>query len=132
MTRKLLMVIVACGVLFLTSQSAAQGTVKVNPTQAVFTASPDHASTDPVLVTSYTLIVKTGATDVRSTDLGKPTPNGSGDITVPLVKTGLQNNVTYTFDIVTVGPAGSTRSTASSNPFVWADAPGSASNLRAQ
>lgn len=97
-----------------------------NPTQAVFTASADHAT-----VTSYTLEVYDGATLVRSTDLGKPTPV-AGDISVALSQTGLQPNKTYTFHIVTVGPGGSTRSATPSNPFVYVEAPRAATNLRAQ
>jgi hypothetical protein len=104
-------------------------TIKVNPTQAVFTASPDHAS-----VTSYVLEIDRFADGsvVRTTDVGKPTPNGQNDITVALTKTGLSNNVNYVFNIIAVGPGGSTRSATPSNPFAWADAPAPASNLRAQ
>jgi len=111
--------------------SAAQVPVKVNPTVAVFTASPTHAT-----VTNYVLEVypRTNlSTQARpATDLGKPTPNAANDITVPLTRSGLSNNTEYVFQIVTNSAGGSTRSAAPSNPFAWEDAPGAASNLRAQ
>lgn len=100
-----------------------------NPTQAVFTASSQHATSE---VTSYTLEVYEGSTLARSNTIGKPTPAANGDIAVPLTITGLAANKTYTFHIVTVGPGGSTRSATPSNPFVFLNPPSAATNLRAQ
>ena len=119
-----LLVVSACASL------AALQAVVVNPKVAIFTASPQHAS-----VTNYVLEIYRQAdlnTVVRSTDIGKPTPNAANDITVGLVKTGLTNNTNYVFHVVTNSAGGSTRSVTPSNPFAWEDPAGAASNLRAQ
>lgn len=118
----------------LTASASAQSTTTLNPTVAVFTASADHNATlsGSAVVTNYLLEIYDGSTVVRSTDLGKPTPVASGDITVPLVVGSLAKNKVYTFQIVTVGPGGSTRSAAPSNPFAFAGAAAPATNLRAQ
>lgn len=112
----------------------AQSTTTLNPTVAVFQASPDHSVTvgGSAVVTSYTLEIYNGATLARSTDLGKPTPGANGDITVPLAQGTLSKNQIYTFQVVTVGPGGSVRAAAPSNPFAWLGTPSPASNLRAQ
>lgn len=112
----------------------AQTTATLNPTVAVFQASPDHSVTvgGSAVVTSYTLEVYDGTTLARSSDLGKPTPAANGDISVPLAQGTLAKNKVYTFQIVTVGPGGSVRAAAPSNPFAWLGAPSPASNLRAQ
>lgn len=110
-------------------------TTKVNPTQAVFTASPSHTTVLPdgtSLMTGYRLRVLDGATTVRTTDLGKPTPNAQNDISAPLTDTGLQKNKTYTFQIDVVWSGGFVEAAAASNPFYFAGAPSPASNLRAQ
>jgi hypothetical protein len=128
-TRLLLLatvVVVACA-----SFAEGRQTVKVNPSQAVFTASPDH---NTAALTSYSMEVsrQDNGTVTRTTDLGKPVPAANSDITVPLVRSGLSNNVVYVFHIIATGPGGSTRSAAPSNPFVLVEAPAGASNLRAQ
>lgn len=110
-------------------------TTKVNPTQAVFTASTDHMTVLPdgsSLMTGYRLRVLDGATTTRTENLGKPTPNAQNDIAVPLTDTGLQKNKTYTFQIDVVWTGGFVEAAAASNPFYFAGAPSPASNLRAQ
>ncbi len=122
-----------CAVLLMTVvvlvANAAQ-VVVVNPKVAMFTASPQHAQ-----VINYVMEVSTQVNPsvvVRTTDLGKPTPNSQNDVTVTLSRTGLVNNTNYVYNIVTNSPGGSTRSVSPSNPFVWVDPAEPASNLRAQ
>lgn len=111
----------------------AQSVVAINPTSISFTPSPLHDATLPVsggaVLTSYAVAIMDGANEVRLTDIGKPTPAG-GTITVPLPRTGLANNKTFTAVIVSNGPGGSERSTPS-NPFAWEalSLPGAASNV---
>lgn len=104
------------------AQTAAQ-----NPSTYCFTP-----PSDLTLVTSYSIEVSTGATVATTVSIGKPTPNAAGDVCVAAFQSGLAKNVTYVFNVITVGPGGSTRSALPSNPFVFPAAPGAASNLRAQ
>lgn len=112
----------------------AQTTTVLNPSTVIFTASPDHNATigGTAVVSNYVLEVYDGTTLVRSTDLGKPTPNASNDISAPLTNAGLAKNKVYTAFVVAVGPGGSARSATGSSPFAWPDAPRPASNLRVQ
>jgi hypothetical protein len=116
---------------------SAQTTPTVNPSQAVFTASASHSLTLPdgtPLVTGYRLRVlddSTGAT-VRTTELGRPAPAASGDISVPLTSTGLQPNKTYRFTVDVLWSGGVVGAAAPSNPFYYVGAPSPATNLRAQ
>jgi hypothetical protein len=120
--------------LFVATPALAQSAPVLNPTTIIFTASTDHATTlsgTPV-VTRYTLDVYDGTVLVRSTDLGKPTPNASNDITVPLAQGTLSKNQIYTAYVVVIGPGGSARSATASAPFAWPGTPAPASNVRVQ
>lgn len=101
----------------------------VNPNLAVFASPSDYATTTNFVLEIYR---QSDNVLVRSTDIGKPTPNGLNDIAVPLVKAGLQNNVVHVFRILQINPIGSTRSATTSNPFVMGDLPVGVTNLRAQ
>lgn len=76
-----------------------------------FTASSDHAATDPVtdepLVSSYELRVYVAFTGelVGTEDVGKPAPNGSNVITVTnsALLAGLSPG-SYVLNVVTLGP----------------------------
>jgi regulation of enolase protein 1 (concanavalin A-like superfamily) len=88
--------------------------VTLRPSQAAFTASPDHAT-----VTSYRLDIFLAGTDPATAtpkaakDLGKPTPV-NGDITVDITST-LQPLVagSYIATVTAISPGGSTRSAPS-------------------
>ena len=91
------------------------GTVTPPPTGVVFAASTDHATN----VTSYLLeIFASGAnpdtaTPVASSDLGKPTPAGNGDITVD--RTAFFNALapgSYIATVSAINSAGKTRGVA--------------------
>ena len=110
----------------------AQGTVAVNPTQVVFTASADHNTVDlngAALVAGYTLnaylaSAPTGAI-VATQALGKPTPDASSNITVALSSAflaGLTAETKYVAMVAATGPDGSGVS-AASNPFGLVVAP---------
>jgi antitoxin (DNA-binding transcriptional repressor) of toxin-antitoxin stability system len=102
--------------------AAAQSTV--NPTKAQFTASPDQNATLPdgtPVVQFYQLeLYLVGATaPFQTLNMGKPTPDSSGTITVDLtaVFTGWPIPGTlYDADVAAVGPGGVGRS-ALSNTF---------------
>lgn len=119
----------SCVALRADATAAAQTTVKVNPTEAVWAAKADYST-----VTSFTLEVyrQSDMALVRSTNVGKPTPNGANELIVPLARTGLQNNVVHVFKIVTINPIGSQGSATTSNPFVMGDLPVAADGLIAR
>lgn len=110
----------------------ASAQTAINPTTVTFTASADHATVvgATAVVTSYSVDVYQGATLVRSTDIGKPSPV-NGDISTPLVVGVLAKNQVYTLKVVAIGPGGSAGS-AASTPFAWLAAPGPVSNVRVQ
>jgi chitinase len=104
--------------------SATSGTVTVTvngtttsgpPTKIVFQASADHSTT---LVSSYRLeIFASGAnpgtaTPIATSDLGKPAPATSGDITVDRATffSGLATG-SYLATVSAIGPGGTARST---------------------
>jgi hypothetical protein len=79
----------------------------------IFTASSDHDT----MVTSYLLEVFTSAADtdtdpaIASTDLGKPTPDASGDITADESSFfSALSPGNYTVTLAAVGTGGRTRS----------------------
>jgi hypothetical protein len=92
-------------------------TTTTPPTKIAFTASTDHATN----VTKYVFNVFTAgsnvstATPVATSDLGKPTPSSTGEITVDraaffnALATG-----SYVATVTAVGPAGQTQSAAAS------------------
>jgi regulation of enolase protein 1 (concanavalin A-like superfamily) len=104
------------------SASSTVATVSVTavtstaPTQAVFTASPDHSTT---LVTGYRLDVfaaganPSTATPVATSDLGKPTPASNNDITVDRATffSGLAVG-NYVATVSAYGAGGTARSTS--------------------
>jgi len=102
--------------------SFASGQATVNPTKALF-SSPDHNTTDPSgtpLVQSYQLgFYLVGASQpFQTVSLGKPTPDGTGTITVDLTTIFMGWPVpgtNYTADVAAVGPGGLARSAMSSN-----------------
>ena len=126
-----------CVLLALIPITLSAQTVTVQPTKAEFTASVNHndvitGTTTPV-VTSYTITVLAGSTTVlAAVSLGKPTPDGTNTISVPLSSIAgflsLPKNTVYTSAVTTVGPAG-TATSALSNPFVFAPVPVAVSGL---
>lgn len=118
---------------FLTLGAQAQTTVIITDTsKAIFAASADHNTLfagAPVL-TNYTIdiFVKTNPTGTGiplfTANLGKPTPTGS-DVISPALKTlfTLLPNTEYIYFLKSVGPGGTTRSAASSDPFGFPGAP---------
>lgn len=108
-------------------------TTTLNPSTVTFTASPDHTTTlgGTAVLTSYVVEVYDGASLVKSTDVGKPTPAANGDITVPLSSQSLAKNKVFTAQVAAVGPGGTSRS-APSNPFAYPGAPAAASSVRVQ
>jgi hypothetical protein len=113
--------------LLLAGTASAQTTIQ--PTQAQFTASPDHSAvvtgTTTPIVTNYTIEVRAGVNVVLApVSIGKPTPDGANLITVPLPASvlALPKNTVYTAVVAAVGPSGSAASGVS-NFFVFAPAP---------
>ena len=106
--------------------------VVVLPSSTVkFPANPAHATVVSGLnvVDSYTLkIMPQGSTTVvfGPRDVGKPTPDGSSTITVPIGWTAAQLDAlatgAYVATISAVGPGGTTESSASA-PFVVLTSP---------
>lgn len=103
------------------------GAQAVSDPQAVeFDPSPQHSAVDgsgAALVTRYDLSVYNpgGSTPLRTVSLGKPSPGGDGKIRVAflaLMTPPLATGVMYEAKIITVGPGGSTPSTAS-NGFTF-------------
>jgi hypothetical protein len=79
----------------------------------VFTASADHETN----VDSYRLDVFASgqnpatATPLSSSDLGKPTPDTNGDISVDITAfIGALASGNYTLTVTAIGPGGTTRS----------------------
>jgi chitinase len=91
------------------------GATSLAPTAVVFQASSDHATN----VTSYVLRVfasganPSTATPVATSDLGKPSPASSGDITVNRASffSGLAAG-NYVATVMAVGPGGQTQSSS--------------------
>src|ERR1700681_1662754 len=98
------------------SSAAAQGTV--NPTQAHFSASADHNvnlqdGTPAIQYYLLALYIVGAAAPFQAVNLGKPTPDSSGRITVDLttVFTGWPlPGTSYDADVAAVGPGGVSRS----------------------
>ncbi len=95
------------------SHAAAQATV--NPSRAVFTASSDHNST---LVQSYEigLYILGASQPFQTVSIGKPTPDGTGTITIDMTAAFLGWPIVgtnYTADVAAAGPGGVARSTLS-------------------
>lgn len=120
--------LLVAAVLALVSGTATAQTPVNNPSAVAFTASVDHdviwtpapgqpGTAGPVL-TNYLLEIDENGAPVRTTDLGKPTPSSTRQISVPLTQTGLQQNHTYMVVVVAVGPGGNTRSDPA-GPFGW-------------
>ena len=125
-----LLILALCALAFVSRPTAEPvQAVKVNPTEAVWKAQADYST-----VTSFTLEVyrQSDMALVRSTPVGKPTPNAANELIVPLLRTGLQNNVVHVFKIVTTNPIGSLGSPTTSNPFVMGDLPVAADGLIAR
>lgn len=138
----LLALLVLICLLVLTAPPAFAQATAVNPTTVEFTASPDHAGAwlnGDAKVTEYRAVYfyassdVTTATPVAVISIGKPAPNAAGAIAVtaaslPALFGGLAHGVVYKATIDTVGPSGSSRSTAS-GPFGFETrtAPGPAS-----
>jgi Putative binding domain, N-terminal/Viral BACON domain len=112
--------VIAPWLLLLPSQAAGQ---TLDPTRALFTASPDHNATvdGTAVVQSYEigLYIVGAAQPFQRVSIGKPTPDGTGTITVdmtaafvgwPIVGTS------YVADAAAIGPGGTARS-ALSNTF---------------
>ena len=101
----------------------------INPTTLSFTPSPDHATG----VTSYRAEwYAAGATaPMMSSDLGKPTPGSTGDISLPIASLiqPIGAGVGYTCKVVAVGPGGEAASDPS-NPFDVAGPVRPASSVR--
>jgi len=102
-----------------------------NPTTLTFTASADHAT-----VTSYTFQIVNGATVVDSGSLGKPTPDATNTISMPVSNIpgfgGVPKGVTLYIFIFAANTTGASTGVAS-NPFVVAAAvPAAVSNVRMQ
>ena len=101
------------------SQAAAQATT--NPTRAQFDASTDHNATDgsgTPLVQSYEigLYILGASQPFQTASIGKPTPDGTGTITVDMTAAFLGwpiVGMNYTADVAAVGPGGVARSTRS-------------------
>lgn len=109
------------------SNVSAQTPVSVlNPTKLVFDKSPDHDAKLPdgsPVVTGYTVhifeqMASNGSGTSEEIDLGKPTPDANGKITVTVdafLKLAMKRN--FTAVVEAVGPTGKGGS-ASSLPFV--------------
>lgn len=114
--------LVVCGVL-MASVASAQ-----NSTTAVFTASPDHSVSvaGTAVLTAYDLVLAASAapaTVISTTDLGKPTPDASNQISVSIVAAlSPLPSGQYIARIVARGPGG-TNATPSSDPFLVFRAP---------
>ena len=99
--------------------AAAQATT--NPTRAQFDASADHSATDgsgTPLVQSYEigLYILGASQPFQTVSIGKPTPDGTGTITVDMTAAFLGwpiVGMSYTADVAAVGPGGVARSTLS-------------------
>lgn len=114
-----------CALLFVLFVAVPVSAQIVNPQTLEFPASADHAATFGAqpLVTKYeALVVRQSATGsvLYVTDLGKPTPNTSNVITVPMPLAGVggaaPNNTVLLVAIRTVGAPGTTPTTS-----VWSD-----------
>lgn len=93
-----------------------QGTV-LNPRRAEFTASPDHAE-----VVRYELrFFRTAGdlTPIRTDDLGKPTPDAQGTISVPFLPFPQDPGVIYQAKVIAIGASGEGVSLPS-NDFLFA------------
>ncbi|MET0163699.1 MAG: BACON domain-containing carbohydrate-binding protein, partial [Vicinamibacterales bacterium] len=116
------------------SQAAAQATV--NPTRALFNASADHSATDgggTSLVQSYEigLYILGASQPFQTVSIGKPTPDGTGTITVDMTSAFLGWPIVgtnYTADVAAVGPGGVARSTLS-NTFSFTGGGGCSFNV---
>lgn len=125
--RSLVIVCLLC----LPANALAQTPV-VNPSTVTFAASLDHVVMMPdgsPLIASYEVQIFDGTTLAKSTDVGKPTPV-SGDISVPLDRSGLTTGRTYTAHVAAKGPLGSARSATSSGPFVSVELQRPPTNVR--
>jgi all-beta uncharacterized protein len=109
--------------------ASAAGTV-VDARRLTFTVSPDDQAVDQVgtpLVTRYELQVFLAGSDtlVESVNLGKPTPDRGGTVTlqlVPLLYVPLTPNVSYDAVVRASGPGGDADS-ARSNTFIFTPPP---------
>jgi hypothetical protein len=85
-----------------------------------FTPSPDHSAVDnagAAVVTRYELVLMTAGKAVATLNLGKPTPDASGAITVDINATILPLAAgTYTANVTAIGPVGSS-APGTSPPF---------------
>jgi len=110
--------------LFLLAVAPGVAQTVINPRFVDFTASPDHSATKldgTFVVTRYEAVSMqmngTGAL-VWTQDLGKPTPNGAGLITMPLPTVlPITPETLYTMRITVLGPDGSSAPSTVSNPF---------------
>ncbi len=99
----------------------------MNPTTATFTASADHNNNDASgnpLVTRYDLefYLSGASAPFQTVSLGKPTPDGTGKITVnftSLLGTPLAAGPVYTADVAAVGPGGRGTSAMSVDSFAY-------------
>lgn len=108
--------------LMLSAHAGAQ--TITNPSQLIFTASPDHAATDMgvQVVSSYAVdwIVSGQSNAAQTINIGKPAPTATGDITVDLSAMRQALTVspgTYVLRVTAIGPGGSANSGVSV-PFV--------------
>ncbi len=126
--RTVVCLLVLAALMLLPLHLLAQATV--NPTRALFAPSPDHNATDSTgaaVVQSYQLkLYLVGATTpFQTVSLGKPTPDGTGTITVDLTSIFVGWPVpgtNYVADVAAVGPGG-TNASAPSNTFSFTTAP---------
>lgn len=125
--------------LFLLLMPAIAGAqLVINPTRVEFMVSADHGVVLPdnsPAVTRYEIrFFASGASAPQQvSDLGKPTPDGTGkaavDITQTIVAFPISPTTQYTAKVAAIGPAGEGVS-ADSNPFVRAAPPQAASAVK--
>ncbi len=119
---RLVVVLIAMG---LAAPLRAQSVM--NPTTAAFQASPDHNATLPdnsPVVSYYQLqfYLLGAVSPFQTLTLGKPTPDGTGTITVnflTLLGASLPAGQIYTANVAAVGPGGLGTSAMSDNTFAY-------------
>jgi hypothetical protein len=109
--------------------TSVQAQLVMNPKTLTFTCSADHTATladGTALLTRYDAeYYPAGAVaplpvPTKVQNLAKPTgTNGGACAPTTVDKTGLADKTQYVIYVVAVGPGGSARSAAASNPFVW-------------
>jgi hypothetical protein len=119
------------------SWPASAQTVVINPTRVIFVASADHnrtltvgGQTVPVLTNYELRIFLEGATGpVTTVNLGKPTPDASGEIQAqPSELIGLPLGA-YVARVAAIGPGGASESDPTA-PFARVSAPAAPTAVR--